>query len=82
MRFSWRGALGILVSAYFTSISAGSWINITAHNGFGLTLGNLYSSGAFTNASGLVPLSAGGQIDIHANSGDCVVTANVYGYVF
>jgi hypothetical protein len=76
------GALGVLVSVYFTSSSAGTWINVNALGGNGLTLGNLYSSGEFINGGGLVPLSSSGQIDIHANGGDCSVTANLYGYVF
>jgi hypothetical protein len=76
------GALAILISANFTSTSAGAWLNINAHGGNGLTLGNLYSSGGFVNGGGLIPLSTSGQIDIHANGGDCTVAANLYGYVF
>jgi hypothetical protein len=76
------GALGVFVSVYFTSSSAGTWITVNAHGGNGLTLGNLYSSGGFINSGGLVPLNSSGQIDIHANSGDCIVTASLYGYIF
>jgi len=76
------GTLGILISAYFTSSSVATWINITAHSGNGFTLGNLYTASGFVNGGGLVPLSSNGQIDITANGGDCIVTANLYGYVF
>ena len=76
------GALGVLVSVYFTSTSAGAWLDVNASGGNGLTLGNLYSSGGFVNGGGLVPLSSGGQIDIRANGGNCSVTADLYGYVF
>jgi hypothetical protein len=76
------GALGVVVNVSFTSSSVGAWINVNAHGGSGLMLGNVYSSGGSVNGGGLVPLSSGGQIDMHANGGDCSVTASLYGYVF
>jgi hypothetical protein len=76
-------ALGVLVHAGFTSPTAGSWVDITAHGAtlIALTVGNLAVASGFINGSGVVPCDSSGRIDVKANIGDCATTIVVYGYV-
>jgi hypothetical protein len=76
------GALGVLISGYFTSASTATYVQIGAHGAASaLTIGNLYTANGFVNSDALVPLSSDGKIDVKANAGDCVFSMNVYGYV-
>lgn len=75
-------ALAVLVSGFFTSASPATYIQIGAHGAASvLVLGNLYTANGFSNGNGVVPLSSDGKIDVKANSGDCTVTLNIYGYI-
>lgn len=76
------GALGVLVSGFFTSGAPAAYVQVGAHGVAGvLTLGNLYTANGFINGNGIIPLLSDGKIDVKANSGDCTVTLNIYGYV-
>jgi len=77
------GALGVLVHGFFTSGTAGAWVDITSHGGTnnGFTLGNLYAANGFVNESGIVQLDANGKVDVKANTGNCTVTFSIYGYI-
>ncbi len=74
-------ALGVVIGGYFTSATAGSYVQVGAHGGTAvMTLGNLYAASGFINGNGVVPVDSNGKIDIKANVGDCIVTFNIYGY--
>ena len=77
------GALGILLLAYFTSATIGAFVQVGAHNAssYTLILGNMYAANGYINGSGVIPLSSDGKIDVKANSGDCVVTVYIHGYI-
>ncbi len=75
-------ALGVLVSGFFTSATAGSYVQVGAHGAASvMTLGNLYAANGFVNGSGVIPVDGNGKIDLKANGGNCVVTFSIYGYV-
>lgn len=79
------GALGVFYKCYFTSVSAGAFLQIAPHGATDITayvsLGNLPAANAYVNENGILPISSSGQVDIKANSGDCVVTLYTYGYI-
>lgn len=78
------GARGVLFKAYFTSTSAGAYIELAPHGGSinaYATIGNLPTAGGFLNGTGLLALDSTGKIDIKANIGNCTVTLYTYGYV-
>jgi hypothetical protein len=78
------GILGILYKAFFTSPSAGAFIQLGPHgsalSGYD-TLGNIQVANAFINGSGVLPVDASGKLDISAQNGNATVTLYTYGYV-
>jgi hypothetical protein len=75
-------ALGIAITGYFTSATAGSYILVGPHEANSvITLGNLYAANGFINGNGIVPVDSNGKIDIKANVGDCTITFSIYGYI-
>jgi hypothetical protein len=79
------GALGIHCRAFFSSTTVGAWVGFAPHGGnIGnyWVLGNESVASQSVNGNALLPVDANGQIDVKANTGNCVVTLWVYGYVF
>ncbi len=79
------GALGVIWKAYFTSPTAGSYIQMAPHSG---TIGNYASMGNLSqandtiNGNGILAIDSAGKIDIRANNGNCTVTLYTHGYTF
>jgi hypothetical protein len=70
------------VGGFFTSATAGSYVQIGAHGATNvIALGNLYAANGFINGGGIVTVDITGNIDLKANVGDCVVTFSIYGYI-
>jgi hypothetical protein len=77
--------LGVLCHAFFSSANVGAWIGFAPHGGsIGSywVLGNEQVANQSVNGNALLPVDASGQIDVKANTGNCVVTLYTYGYVF
>ena len=80
------GALGVLYKAFFSSPSAGAYIQLAPHSasdmGAYASIGNLPSANGTLNGTGTLQVDAAGRIDIKANNGTCTVTLYTHGYVF
>lgn len=80
------GALGVLYKAFFSSPSAGAYIQIAPHGasdiGAYASIGNLPSANGTLNSIGTLQVDAAGRMDIKANNGTCTVTLYTHGYVF
>lgn len=78
------GALGVAYKAFFTSVTAGTYIQLGPHGtnlaGYD-TIGNLPAANGFLNGGGVLQVDASGKIDIKANSGACTVSLYTHGYV-
>lgn len=79
------GALGVLYKAYFTSATAGAYIQLAPHSASDITayasIGNIALANGFLDGTGELQLDAQGRIDIKANGGSCTVTLYTYGYI-
>jgi hypothetical protein len=79
------GALGVIYKIYFTSPTAGAYVQIAPHSG---TIGNYASFGNLSqandtiNGNGILAVDSAGKVDIKANTGNCTVTLYTHGYVF
>ncbi len=80
------GALGVLYKAFFSSATAGAYIQLAPHGAADISayasVGNLPLANGFLNGSGILQVDAAGRIDIKANSGSCTITLYTHGYVF
>ncbi len=79
------GSKAVLLKAYFTSPTVGSFIQIAPHGGDltgNATIGNLAVANGYVNAQAIVAVDSNGSLDIKANGGNCTVTLYTYGYVF
>ncbi len=79
------GSKAVLLKAYFTSPTVGSFIQIAPHGGDltgNATIGNLAVANGYVNAQAIVAVDSNGSLDIKANVGNCTVTLYTYGYVF
>ena len=80
------GALGVLYKAFFSSPTAGAYIQLAPHGasdiGAYASIGNLPTANGTLNSSGTLQVDAAGRIDVKANNGTCTVTLYTYGYVF
>lgn len=75
-------ALALLIGGYFTSATAGAYLQLGAHGGANvIALGNLYAANGFINGGGIIPVDSNGKIDFKANAGDCIATFSIYGYI-
>jgi hypothetical protein len=76
------GALGVIYKVYFSSSSAGAYIQLAPHGGtisIYDSLGNIISQ--TINGMGVLQVDGNGMIDIKANGGDCTVTLYTHGYI-
>ena|SRR5260221_11482839 len=81
------GAIAVLLQCSFSSASTGPWIQFAPHSGDlakYMTLGNITTSGSggTINGVGIQPIDTSGKMDVRANSANCTVTVNIYGYVY
>lgn len=80
-----QGALGVLYKAFFTSSTAGAYIQLAPHGASDMTayasIGNLAQANSYLNGMGLLQLDSAGRVDIKANNAACTVTLVTYGYV-
>ncbi len=80
------GALGVLYKAFFSSATAGAYIQLAPHGasdmGAYASIGNLPAANGTLNGSGMLQVDVTGRIDIKANNGSCTVTLYTHGYVF
>jgi len=80
------GALGVLYKAFFSSPSAGAYIQLAPHAAADInaytSIGNLPLANGFLNGTGMLQIDSTGRIDIKANSGTCTITLYTYGYIF
>ncbi|GAC1506029.1 MAG: hypothetical protein NVS2B12_20170 [Ktedonobacteraceae bacterium] len=80
------GALGVLYKTFFSSATAGAYIQLAPHGASDLgayaSIGNLPVANGTLNGSGMLQLDAAGRIDVKANGGTCNVTLYTHGYVF
>jgi hypothetical protein len=80
------GALGVLFKAFFSSATAGAYIQLAPHAASDISayasIGNLPLASGFLNGSGMLQIDSAGRIDIKANSGTCTVTLYTHGYIF
>ncbi len=79
------GILGVLYKAFFTSSSAGAFIQLAPHGASDITayssLGNIAIASSYLNGEGVLAVDNAGRIDIKATGGTCIVTLYTYGYV-
>lgn len=80
------GALGVLYKAFFSSPTAGAYIQLAPHGasdiGAYASIGNLPIANGTLNGTGTLQVDAAGRIDIKANNGTGTVTLYTHGYVF
>lgn len=80
------GVLGVLYKAFFSSPTAGAYIQLAPHGASDISayasIGNLPTANGTLNSSGMLQVDAAGRIDIKANNGTCTVTLYTHGYVF
>ena len=80
------GALGVLYKAFFSSATAGAYIQLAPHGASDISayasIGNLLAANGTLNGSGTLQVDAAGRIDIKANNGSCTITLYTHGYVF
>ncbi|MBA2678306.1 MAG: hypothetical protein H0U76_07935 [Ktedonobacteraceae bacterium] len=80
------GALGTLYKVFFSSPTAGSYIQLAPHGASDMSayasVGNLPLANGTLNSTGTLQMDAAGRIDIKANNGNCTVTLYTHGYVF
>lgn len=80
------GALGVLYKAFFSSPTAGAYIQLAPHAasdmGAYASIGNLPLANGTLNGSGTLQVDSVGRIDVKANGGTCTVTLYTHGYVF
>ena len=78
------GLLGILYKAFFTSPTAGAFIQLGPHGsalGGYHALGNIQVANGFVNGSGVLQVDSSGKLDIAAQNGNATVTLYTHGYV-
>ncbi len=81
-----NGATGVLYKVFFSSTTAGAYIQLAPHGasdvGAYASVGNLAAANNTLNGGGILQLDSLGRIDIKANVGSCTVTFYTHGYIF